>query len=171
MSSEQDIDEASQECQKVKILQNLLVDSAQSSAAAQDFVENILIGAGSRSFAPEHSDLTSSFSFLNELIKSCVSRLNSFERQLRNGVIPDPSQILRDRDLFNIGDLNQQVGDVLSAYAAYRSVEVVIRSPFENLRDHPEFYLVFYDRDFLMQLFANASLLFVLIKYSLRFCY
>ena len=139
-----------------EIVSSFILDISQTLATAQDFVENGLIGTEAGNILSCQSPhLTSAFVTCNDMLKHMSVQVDTFENFLKYGV--ELKTTITNETLFNPGDMNQQIADVMSIYASSKSIEVVVNNPYQGLiTGGYELYLVFFDQDFLRQMMVHV---------------
>jgi hypothetical protein len=136
------------------LIPKFITEISHSLASLQDFVENTTQAATGSILTNETPNLTSALALCSDLLRMMASQIDGFENSIKHG---SSRQLLRTKDLFSPGDLNQQIADVLSILAAPKNIEVVVRNPHDSfLSAGYDFHLIFYDQDFLRQLLLHV---------------
>ena len=127
------------------ILNAFFDDASHIMATAQSFVENAMLGS---SFEQSIGDNVHTFSVCAKLFRQMSGRIDCFRNVVKYGTQVLPG--IKSDTFFNPGDLNQEVGDMLSIYASSKNIDIILENPYRNLGG--ELYLAFYDLDFLRQI-------------------
>jgi hypothetical protein len=113
-------------------LSRFVQNISHTLAASQDLLENSLKNLEQTDVSSiEAIGLDSAFSLCTDLVKDMVVQLDLFENYVKYG--PSRQENMMMRDLFNPGELSQQIADALAFNLMPKHVEVIISSPFEGL--------------------------------------
>lgn len=128
-----------------EILTTFFDDISHIMATSQSYFENAILGSAlNQSIGDSMHTFTVGATFLRQL----SGRIDTFRNVVKYGrqVLPQ----IRADSFFNPGDLNQEIGDMLSIYASSRHINIILENPCEHLVG--DVYLAFYDLDFLRQI-------------------
>lgn len=125
-----------------EILTSFFDDISHIMATSQGYFENAML-------APKNiGDSMHTFTVGATFLRQLSGRIDAFRNVLKWGrqVLPQ----IRSDSFFNPGDLNQEIGDILSIYASSKEISIILQNPWEKLAGGV--YLAFYDIDFLRNL-------------------
>jgi hypothetical protein len=140
-----------------EILTSFFEDMSHIMATAQSFFANARLGS-----VANHSigDSMHIFDAGSKFLKQISRRIDMFRNVVRYG--DQVLTVIKRNSLFNPGDLNQEIGDMLSVYASSRKVNIVLENPYQNMRG---LYLAYYDLDILRQILLQfVSSMIILAK-------
>jgi hypothetical protein len=127
-----------------EILMTFFEDISHIIATAQSFFSNAKLGSLTNQSIGDSMHL---FYAGSKFLKQISKRIEIFRNVVRYG--DQVLTVIKRNSLFNPGDLNQEIGDMLSVYASSRKVSIVLENPYQNMRG---LYLAYYDLDILRQI-------------------